>query len=81
MGLGLLHRQLRLEALLRIKPKPWPSAHTGPPNDAGPNDAEPNTGADDPGAHDPGTHDPGTDTHATVPAGPDAVLRKLLKLV
>jgi len=66
MGLGLLCRKFGLEALLRIEP--WPSSHAGP-NDAGSNDAEPNAGADDSVAP------------TTVPAGPDAVLGKLLKLV
>jgi len=75
MVLGLLRRQLRLEALLRIKSRA--SAHASPndagpndagPNDAGPNDAEPNSNDAEPIAH-------------TVSAGPNAVLGKLLKLV
>jgi len=75
MVLGLLRRQLRLGALLRIQS--GASAHAGPndagpndagPNDAGPNDAEPNASADDPITH-------------TISAGPNAVLGKLLKLV
>jgi len=70
MVLGLLCRQLGLEALLRIKPRA--SAHASS-NDAGsdhagPNDAEPNPGADDPITH-------------AIPAGPNAVLGKLLELV
>jgi len=75
MVLGLLCRQLGLEALLRIKPRT--SAHASP-NDAGsdhagPNDAEPNASADDPSADDPIAH--------AIPASPNAVLGKLLELV
>jgi len=70
MVLGLLCRQLGLEALLRRKPRP--SAHTGP------NDAEPNARADDPSADDAS---PNAGADDPVSAGSHAVLRKLLKLV
>jgi len=85
MVLGLLRRQLRLEALLRIQS--GASAHAGPndagPNDAGPNDAGPNdAGPDDAGPDDAEPNASADDpiTH-TISAGPNAVLGKLLKLV
>jgi len=74
MVLGSLRRQLGLEALLGREPRP--SAHTGlndaKPN-AGPNDAEPNACPND--------AEPNASADDSVSAGPDAVLRKLLKLV
>jgi len=71
--LGLFRRQLGLEALLGIE---RPGAYARP--NAGPNDAKPNAGADHAGADDAGADDPVA--HA-IPAGPDTVLGKLLKLV
>jgi len=69
MGIGLLGGQVGLEALPGIKP--WPSPHADRRPHASSNDGAPNTSADD----------PGTDADAAVTTSPNAIDRKLLKLV
>jgi len=69
MGIGLLGGQVGLEALPGIQP--WPSPHADRRPHASPNDGAPDSGTD--------ADDPGTD--AAVTTSPNAIDRKLLKLV